>query len=230
MNCIVVEDEPAAQMILAGYIDRCPGLTCSGVFPHAFSAQEYLDGHTTDLMFLDINLPEMSGISFLRSLVHPPLIIFTTAYQQYALDGYDLEIIDFLLKPFSYERFSKAVNKAKEIFNQKSTLSAHWRITVKAGKKIYRINPADILFVESCGDYVVLQFQDKRLTVHGTLKEWEEKLDQPEFLRVHRTIIVNFQKIEHIDGNTIVTGRHKLPVAESYRAILLDNMTGRNKT
>lgn len=228
MNCIVVEDEPAAQMILTGYIDRCPGLTCSGVFPHAFSAQEYLDGHTTDLMFLDINLPEMSGISFLRSLVHPPLVIFTTAYQQYAIDGFDLEIIDFLLKPFSYERFSKAVNKAKETYNLKSASSAPWRITVKADKKIYQINPNELLFIESCGDYVIFQFPDKRLTVHGTLKEWEEKLNHPDFMRVHRTIIVNLLKIDHIDGNTIVTGRHKLPVADSSRAVLLEKMTGQN--
>jgi two-component system response regulator LytT len=224
MKCILVEDEPAAQFILKQYIDDCPGLNCQGVFHDAFSAQEYLDEHPVDLLFLDINLPGMSGISFLRSLVHPPLVIFTTAYPQYALDGFDLEIIDFLLKPFSYERFSKAVNKAKESFNHKFTPSFSEKMTVRSDRRIYQINVDDILFVEACGDYVTLHFADKKLMVHGTLKEWEEKLKFPGFMRVHRTIIINLRKIDHIDGNVIVTNRHKLPLAESCKALLLERM------
>ena len=224
MKCIVVEDEPAAQFILKQYIDSCPGLTCHGIFHDAFSAQEYLDEHTVDLLFLDINLPEMSGISFLRSLVHPPLVIFTTAYPQYALDGFDLEIVDFLLKPFSYERFCKAVNKAKESFNHKSVVSFSEKMTVRSDRRIYQINMDDILFIEACGDYVTLQFTDKKLTVHGTLKDWEEKLKNPGFMRVHRTTIMNLRKIDHIDGNIIVTGRHKLPLAESCKALLFERM------
>jgi DNA-binding LytR/AlgR family response regulator len=224
MNCIVVEDEPAAQFILKQYIDSCPGLTCLGVFHDAFGAQEFLDKQPADLLFLDINLPQMSGISFLRSLVHPPLIIFTTAYPQYALDGFDLEIVDFLLKPFSYERFCKAVNKAKESFNHTFSSPLTERMTVRADRRIYQIHVEDILFVEACGDYVNLHFSDKKLTVHGTLKEWEEKLKAPGFMRVHRTTIMNLRKIDHIDGNVIVTGRHKLPLAESYKAVLLERM------
>jgi DNA-binding LytR/AlgR family response regulator len=224
MKCIVVEDEPAAQYILKQYIDSCPGLTCHGVFHDAFSAQEYMDEHTVDLLFLDINLPEMSGISFLRSLVHPPLVIFTTAYPQYALDGFDLEIVDFLLKPFSYERFCKAVNKAKESLNHKSAFSFSEKMTVRSDRRIYQINMDDILFIEACGDYVTLQFTDKKLTVHGTLKDWEEKLKNPGFMRVHRTTIINLRKIDHIDGNIIVTGRHKLPLAESCKALLFERM------
>jgi DNA-binding LytR/AlgR family response regulator len=224
MNCIVVEDEPAAQFILKQYIDGCPGLTCQGIFHDAFGAQEFLDKQPVDLLFLDINLPQMSGISFLRSLVHPPLVIFTTAYPQYALDGFDLEIVDFLLKPFSYERFCKAVNKAKESFNHKFTSSWSEKMTVRSDRRIYQINVDDILFIEACGDYVTLHFADKKLMVHGTLKEWEEKLKFPGFMRVHRTIIMNLRKIDHIDGNIIVAGRHKLPLAESYKALLLERM------
>jgi DNA-binding LytR/AlgR family response regulator len=226
MKCIVVEDEPAAQFILKQYIDRCPGLIFCGVFHDAFKAQEYLDEHPVELLFLDINLPEMSGISFLRSLVHPPLVIFTTAYPQYAMDGFDLEIVDFLLKPFSYERFSKAVNKAKEKFNHNVAPVSSEKISIRSDRRIYQINAEDIHFIEACGDYVTVHFSGKKLTVHGTLKEWEEKLKGLNFMRVHRTAIINLQKIDHIDGNIIVMGTHKLPLAESSRALLLERMFG----
>ena len=224
MNCIIVEDEPAAQSILENHISLCPGLTCCGVFGDAFSAQEYLDNNTIDLMFLDINLPEMSGVSFLRSLVHPPLVIFTTAYQEYAIDGFDLEIVDFLLKPFSFERFCKAVNKAKERFSSKETPQVPNKISVKTDKRIYQIGIDTILFVEALGDYVTINCNDKKLVVHGTLKSWEEKLRGSSFLKVHRTTIVNLQRIDHIEGNQIYIGQHKLPIAEPYKAQLLEKM------
>lgn len=226
MNCIIVEDEPAAQSILQHNISLCPDLRCGSTFSDAFSAQVYLDKNPVDLIFLDINLPEMSGVSFLRSLVHPPLVIFTTAYPQYAVEGFDLEVVDFLLKPFSCERFCKAVNKAKERFNAKSTSSAQGKITVKSDRRIYQINMGDILFVESCGDYVTIHCSDKKLVVHGTMKSWEEKLQGLSFLKVHRTIIVNLQKIDHIEGNLIQIGTHKLPVSEQFKGQLLQHMFG----
>ncbi|MDP4292084.1 MAG: LytTR family DNA-binding domain-containing protein [Bacteroidota bacterium] len=224
MNCIIVEDEPAAQSILEQDILLCPGLSCSGIFGDAFSAQAFLDQNKVDLIFLDINLPEMSGISFLRSLVHPPLVIFTTAYSQYAIEGFELEIVDFLLKPFSYERFCKAVNKAKEKFNQKAIQPASQKISIKTDRRIYQIGISDILFIESCGDYVSVNCSDKKLVVHGTLKSWEEKLKDASFQRVHRTVIVNLQKIDHIEGNQISIGQHKLPLAEPYKTQLLEKM------
>jgi len=225
MNCIIVEDEPAAQSILENNISLCPGLTCCGTFWNAFTAQEYLDKNTVDLIFLDINLPEMSGVSFLRSLVHPPLVIFTTAYPEYAIEGFDLEIVDFLLKPFSFERFCKAVNKAKEKFNSKTVgTTALSKVTVKTDKRIYQIGIENILFIETCGDYVSIYCTDKKLVVHGTLKSWEEKLKDTSFLKVHRSTIVNLQKIDHIEGNQIYIGQHKLAIAEPYKAQLMDKM------
>lgn len=224
MNCIIIEDEPAAQSILEQHISLCPGIQCCGVFGDAFAAQAFLDKNTVDLMFLDINLPEMSGVSFLRSLVNPPLVIFTTAYPQYAIDGFDLEIVDFLLKPFSFERFCKAVNKAKNQISNKESIPALNRISVKTDKRIYQLLIEDILFVETCGDYVTIHCNDKKLTVHGTLKSWEEKLKGFSFMKVHRTIIVNLQKIDHIEGNQIYTGSHILPIAEPYKAQLLEIM------
>lgn len=224
MNCIIVEDEPAAQSLLEYNISLCHDLRISGTFSNAFSAQAFLDTNTADLMFLDINLPEMSGISFLRSLVHPPLVIFTTAYPQYAVDGFDLEVVDFLLKPFSFERFCKAVNKAKERINSKEVAPVSNKISVKCDRRIYQIKIDEILFIETCGDYVSIYFSDKKLVVHGTMKSWEEKLKGFSFLKVHRTALVNLSMIDHVEGNLIYTGRHKLPLAEPYKSKLFEKM------
>jgi len=224
MNCIIIEDEPAAQSILENYISRCPDVRCSGVFADAFSAQSFLAHNPADLIFLDINLPEMSGVSFLRSLVHPPLVIFTTAYSQYAVDGFDLEAVDFLLKPFSFERFYKAVNKAREKFNAQISPVIPSKLTVKSDKRIYQIAFNDIQFIETCGDYVTIHCSDKKLVVHGTLKSWEEKLKGSSFLKVHRTVIINLTKIDHLEGNLVCIGEHKLPVSEPYKEQLLERM------
>jgi len=229
MNCIIIEDEPAAQSILEYNILLCPDLRCGGTFSDAFSAQAYLDSNTVDLIFLDINLPEMSGVSFLRSIVHPPLVIFTTAYPHYAVDGFDLEAIDFLLKPFSFERFYKAVNKARERFNTKTAPSLPHKLSVKSGRRIYQIVLDDIRFIEACGDYVSIYCSDKKLMVHGTLKGWEEKLKGSSFLKVHRTVVVNLSKIDHIEGNLIQIGEHKIPVSEQYKEQLLVRMFGKNR-
>jgi len=229
MNCIIIEDEPAAQSILEHNIALCPDLRCCGTFGDAFSAQAFLDTNSVDLIFLDINLPEMSGVSFLRSLIHPPLVIFTTAYPQYAVDGFDLEAIDFLLKPFSFERFCKAVNKARERFNAKITPALPQKLSIKSGRRIYQISPDDIRFIEACGDYVTIFCPDKKPVVHGTLKSWEEKLKGSSFLKVHRTTIVNLSKIDHIEGNLIQIGEHKVPVAEQYKEQLLEKMFGKNR-
>ena len=228
MNCIIIEDEPAAQSILEHHISRCPDLRWCGTFADAFSAQAFLAGNPIDLIFLDINLPEMSGVSFLRALVHPPLVIFTTAYSQYAVDGFDLEAVDFLLKPFSFEWFYKAVNKAREKFNARIVPVLPAKLIVKSGKRIYQLAPDDILFVETCGDYVTVHCTDKKLVVHGTLKDWDEKLKGSTFLKIHRTTIVNLSKIDHLEGNLLRIGEHKLPVSEPFKQPLLERMGGNN--
>jgi DNA-binding LytR/AlgR family response regulator len=224
MKCIIIEDEPAAQLIMKSNIVNCPGLVCCGIFGNAFEAQAYIDQNEVDLMFLDINLPEMSGVSFLRTLLHPPLVIFTTAYPQYAIDGFDLEIVDFLLKPFSFERFCKAVNKAKEKLAKMDKSPHSVKITVKADKRIYQIGINDIYYIESCGDYVTIYLFDKKLVVHGTIKSWEEKLAPFGFVKVHRTSIVNMQKIDHIEGKMINSGNYKIQLAEPFKSQLISLM------
>ena len=229
MNCIIIEDEPAAQSILESYISKCTDLRFCNTFADAFSAQTFLDANAVDLIFLDINLPEMSGVSFFRSLIHPPLVIFTTAYPQYAVDGFDLEAVDFLLKPFSFERFYKAVNKAREKFSVRNQPVLPTKISVKTGKRIYQLVLNDINFIEACGDYVTIFCSDKKLMVHGTLKSWEEKLKGSSFLKVHRTTIVNRSKIDHLEGNMIQIGAHKIPVSEQFKDQLLEEMLGRHE-
>ena len=230
IKCIVVEDEPAAKEILQRNISQCQELQWCGSFEDPFSAQAFLDKNTVDLMFLDINLPGMSGVSFLRTLVKPPLVIITTAYSQYAVDGFDLEVVDFLLKPFSFERFYKSVNKAKERLIPKSVNGLSRKITVKADKRIYQIDLDELLFVESCGDYTTVCCTDKKLVAHETLKSWEEKLKDYSFQKIHRSIIINLQKIDHIEGNMAIIGKHKLVVSEAYREQLITRLIGRNQT
>lgn len=229
MNCIIIEDEPAAQSVLESYISKCTDLRLLSTFADAFSAQTFMQNKAIDLIFLDINLPEMSGVSFLRSLVHPPLVIFTTAYSKYAVDGFDLEAVDFLLKPFSFERFYKAVNKAREKFNPHIPSAPSTRLTVKSGKRIYQLAFNDILFVETCGDYVTVHCTDKKLVVHGTLKSWEEKLKGLSFLKVHRTAIANLSKIDHLEGNLLRIGEFKLPVSEAFKDQLLERLAGNDQ-
>ena len=230
VKCIVIEDEPAAREILQRNLSQCPDLEWCGSFEDPFSAQTYLDQNTVDLMFLDISLPGMSGVSFLRSLVKPPLVIITTAYPQYAVDGFDLEVVDFLLKPFSFERFYKSVNKAKERLLPKPGNPLTRKITVKADKRIYQIDLDELLFVEACGDYTTVCCTDKKLITHETLKTWEEKLKGLSFQKIHRSVIINLQKIDHLEGNMAIIGKHKLVVSEAYREQLITQLLGRNLT
>jgi len=230
IKCIVIEDEPAAREILQRNISQCPDLAWCGSFEDPFAALIYLDKNHVDLIFLDINLPGMSGISFLRTLVKPPLIIITTAYSQYAVEGFDLEVVDYLLKPFSFERFYKSVNKAKERLIPKSGNTMNRKITVKADKRIYQIDLDNLLYVEACGDYTTVCCTDKKLITHETLKSWEEKLKDYSFQKIHRSIIINLQKIDHIEGNMAIIGKFKLLVSEAYREQLIALLLGRNLT
>ena len=227
---MVIEDEPAAREIMHRYISQCPDIALLGSYDDPFSSQTFLDQNPVDLIFLDINLPGMSGVSFLRTLIKPPLVIFTTAYPQYAVDGFDLEVVDFLLKPFSFERFYKAVNKAKERFTVRSADPVNRKITVKADKMIYQIDLDDLLYIEACGDYTSVFCTGKKLTTHETLKSWEEKLKGYSFQKIHRSVLINLQKVDHIDGNKAVIGKYKVIVSEAYREQLISQLLARNIT
>lgn len=212
MRCLIIDDEPIARDILRQYIQDAPQLSLSGECENALEAMDFLKEHTIDLLFLDINMPKLSGVSFLKSYADPPKVILTTAYSEYALEGYELNVVDYLLKPFSFERFLKAVQKAVN-----APASDTHCIVVKADGKTYRINEKDILFAESQGDYITLHTTSQRLTFNQTLKAFGEELSGSQFIRVHRSYLVALSHIDFVEGNIIHLSGHEIPVGQSYK-------------
>lgn len=196
-QCLVIEDEPLAQDILKKYIQDHPSLELVAICADALQAQQVLARHTVSVIFLDINLPRLSGIGFLKTLAHPPLVIFTTAYPEFAAEGFELDAIDYLVKPFSFERFLKAVNKVLEKLARKTTEKTHTPafIFIKSDKKVYKIDLDDILYLEALDDYVKLVTAQQSYLVNDTLKSLQEELPATHFMRVHKSYIISKNNI-----------------------------------
>lgn len=216
-TCLVVEDEPLAQNVLRKYIDEHPLLQLTAVCADAMEAQQWLAREQADILFLDINLPRLSGISFLKSMSRVPLVIFTTAYPEFAVDGFELDAIDYLVKPFSFERFLKGVNKAIDKLGRQAPVAAPSSIFVKADKKVYKINLADILYIEALDDYIKVVTAVGQYLVHDTLKSMGEELPASQFMRVHKSFIIASGKIVFIEGNFVKIGDRDIPIGASYR-------------
>ncbi len=234
INVIIVDDEPLALDVLETYIEKLPKLNLVKRCYNAIEANDALENNDIDLMFLDIQMPQLTGTDFLKTLSKPPLVIFTTAYANYALEGFELNAIDYLLKPISLERFMKAVNKAVEQIelqnNHVAGESAEKKdqsdfIFVKADKKLVKINYNDILYIEGLKDYVIIRMETGRVITLQTMKSLEEKLPAHLFKRIHRSYIVGIGKIKAVVGNmveVIEKGQAKhLPVGKNYRDQLL---------
>jgi two-component system LytT family response regulator len=228
MNTIIVDDEPLAIDLMEDFISRIPFLTLTGKCRNAFEAIQTINTKQVDLIFLDIQMPNISGIQLLQSLDKKPLVIFTTAYAEYAVESYNLNAIDYLLKPFEFERFFKAVNKAYALFSNKrinsSATEKHMAepadkdfIFVKSDYKTLKINLDDILYIEGLKDYVKIYTGQKPILTLQSLKSLEEKLPSTKFIRVHRSFIVAFQKINSIERGIIRIGEKRIPVGESYK-------------
>lgn len=228
MRFIIVDDEPLAQRVIEKYAVDIPTLELVGKCDSAFAAMELLSRVKVDLMFLDINMPKLLGIDFLKMLHNRPLVVFTTAYREYALDGYELDVVDYLTKPFSFERFYKSIQKAQELFslrNGHNTESFTIKekneddtvIFVKADSKIFKVDLNQILFIEALGDYVKIHTVNSTIVTYQSLKGIEEQLPADKFPRVHKSFIVAFNKIDLIDGNTIKIGKFEIPVGKNYR-------------
>ncbi len=239
INAIIVDDEPLAQEVLETYISQLPEINLVTKCKNAFEANEALKSHQVDLMFLDIQMPQLSGIDFLKTLSNPPCVIFTTAYPDYAVEGFELNATDYLLKPISLERFLKAVNKVSEKMASKRIEheSNNHDVTddfffVKADKKLVKINFDDILYIEGLKDYVIIRQEAGRVITLQTMKSLEDRLPLHNFKRVHRSYIVNIKKITAILGNMVElmeSGKVKqLPIGKNYRDELLD-MVNENK-
>lgn len=233
-NCIIVDDEPVAREILENHIDRIETINVVASCKSAIEAFKIINSQPVDLIFLDINMPDISGLSFARSMSREYKIIFTTAYRDYAVDGFDLRAVDYLLKPISFERLLQGVNK---FFEESSAtfprLSGEIQIEkedfmfVRSDRKMVKVNFKDIVFIESLSDYIKIHLEGpKVLVTRDTLSNIEAKLPTSDFIRIHRSFMVSIQKIESFTSDTIGIGKQEIPISRSYRDAVLEKLSG----
>ncbi|HEV7424130.1 MAG TPA: LytTR family DNA-binding domain-containing protein, partial [Candidatus Paceibacterota bacterium] len=215
IKCVIVDDEPFARKGILSYVEKIDFFELCGSCENVIELNSLLKQQTVDLLFLDIEMPFISGVDFLKSAKQLPKVIFTTAYEQYALKGYELDVLDYLLKPISFERFLQAANKAHAWFSQqKENASNEDYFFVKADSKLEKINFQDILFVEALENYVAIYTKDKKIITHLTLKMLQEKLTPPRFLYPHKSYIVAVDKINSVEGNILHVMQHQVPVSK----------------
>lgn len=222
LSCAIIDDESLAAKLLASYAEKTPELKLTGTYDSAVTAMKVLRNNPVDLLFLDIQMPELSGLEFANILPKETRIVFTTAFDRYAIDGYKVNAIDYLLKPISYERFILAVNKAVEWFksiNRQETMSHDQFLYIKSEYKLIKVKFDDILYIEGLKDYIKVYLTENRKPVLSlmNMKKLEDFLPHPPFMRVHRSFIVNMTKVEMIDRGRIIIGNAVIPVSESYK-------------
>lgn len=233
IRCLVIDDERLAREYLKNYISKIPQLELIGDYNSPLKAVDLIKKGEVDLLFLDIHMPDITGVEFLKSLSQKPEVIFTTAYQEYALEGFNLSAVDYLLKPFSFERFFQAVNKVIDKFESKSsntkpseivqhqTAFADKYLTIRADRKYYKINFKDIKYIEGQKAYVTFHTEQKKITALVSLKELEEALPSDQFLRIHKSYIVAVSEIQSLEGNQVEIGQVTLPVGKNYKEDVL---------
>lgn len=222
LSCYIIDDEPPAIKVLEHYIRQSPQLQLLGSAADAVLGMQAIQEQKPQLIFLDINMPKLSGIGLLKALSHPPAVIFTTAYPEYALEGFELEAVDYLLKPFSFERFLKAVNKAQRLAAaQEVPEEAPSFLLLQADRKLYRVPLEEILYLQAYGDYVKVHANKQLYVPKTTLNLLEEELPANLFFRIHRSYIIALPKIQYIEGNFVVIRDEKIPVGRSFREGLL---------
>lgn len=233
MNVIIVDDEPLAHEVLETYISQVSDLNLVKNCYNALEAKEVLQNEDVDLMFLDIQMPQLTGLEFIRSMTKLPLVIFTTAYAEYALESYEIDAVDYLIKPVSLDRFLKALNKAKERYEAENAemKDGDDYFFVKADKKLVKLFYNEILYIEGLKDYVIIKTETGRVITLQTMKSLEEKLSNKNFKRVHRSYILNKSKIKALLGNVveiIENGKEKhIPIGKNYRDELFDEINSK---
>jgi len=223
MTAIAIDDEPIALDIIRSHASKVPFLELKAAFTNAFEAISYLQANKIDLIFLDIKMPDISGIDFLKSLTKPPMVVFTTAYTEHAVQSFELDAVDYLLKPFSLSRFLKACNKAQELFNlrnQKMEAKSEY-IFVKDGYEQIKVELDEILYVEASGNYTQIQLKGKLLSSRITINDLAEILPKNDFIRCHRAFIVARNKITKFDRSQIWIGEKIIPIGATYTGIQL---------
>ncbi len=222
LSCIIVDDEPVARKILQEFTEQVPYLELLGKFESAMKAEEFLKSNKPDIIFLDIEMPKVSGLQMLKRINIESMVILTTAFPQYALDGYELDIIDYLLKPFAWQRFLKAVQKAKDFDEMKTlpkgaTALPPSYIFIKSEKRIEKVELSDILYAEVLGNYVTICTERKKIIAYLTMKSLESQLSSSDFIKIHQSFLVNRSKIESVEGNELKVGTRSLPISRNYR-------------
>ena len=221
--CLIVEDEPIARDIIMSYCNHIPDIEVAGLCANAFEAKAILQKQKIDLLFLDINMPVLDGIAFLKTIKNPPKVIFTTAYKEYAVEAFDLAADDYLLKPFSLERFIIAVDKV--ISNtEKADADGGNFIFIKADGKIFKVKFDELLFAEAYGNYTKVVIVSNTLLPSISFSGFEEQLPKNLFLRVHRSFIINKSKITHIEGNRIFINAFEVPIGSNYKEAFLKEL------
>lgn len=225
LKYIIIDDEPLAHEIIEEFCSMLPHLQLEKNCYNAMEAMQFLNENTVDFMFLDINMPKLKGLDFLKTLTTPPKTIITTAYKEHAIEGFELNVVDYILKPFSFNRLVKAVNKISdaltpkrginEVSNSENTAT---RFFVKGDKKQHQIDLNNLLYIEAYGNYTKLFLEDEMIVSHEKISHYEEVLNTSNFLRVHKSFIVSISKIKFIEGNHILIREHKIPIGQTYKS------------
>ena len=226
--CLAVDDEPPALQVIRKYIDAIPSLSLHSVAYNAIDAFSILQEHRIDLLFLDIQMPQLMGTDLIRSLVHPPKVIFTTAYRKFAVDGFELDAVDYLVKPISFDRFLKAVNKVlrfdltaveadRPVPMPNAAPPPEEFVHLRAERRNIKIRLSDILFIESLKDYIKVTTTERTIMTKQALSSFQENLPPQAFVRIHRSFIVSVKKVESYSNDLIQIGRFQLPISRSYR-------------
>lgn len=226
-SCIIIEDEPLAMERTRNYIEKIPFLILEGTFENSLEGLAYLQAHNVDLLFLDVNMDELSGVELLESSNISSQVIITTAYQQYALKGFELNVTDYLLKPFTFQRFLQAVNKAQENLSKKRTAPDVEYIFVKTENRLEKIMVADILYIEGMRDYRRIFTTQKSIMTLQTFSDLERLLPNQEVCRVHKSYMVAISKIEAIERGRILIGSQRIPVSATYKDAFFSKISGK---
>lgn len=217
INCIAIDDEPRALEVIERYCSKSGLINLRATFREPLKAIEYLQQEKADLIFLDINMPEISGLQLVQTLSPRPLIIFTTAYSNYAVESYDLDAVDYLLKPISFERFLIAVNKAAASLVKNTSLNDGETIFIKSGPQIYQLKLADILYLEKDGNYITVHLRDKHILIRENMADIFDILPAADFVRVHKSYVVAIRHISLIEVHQLIINGNKIPIGSTYR-------------
>lgn len=238
LNCIIIDDEPKAIELLEMYVSKVDSLQLIGSFNNSVSAVSFVQENKVDLIFLDINMPDLNGIDFLKSISAKPMVIFTTAYSEYAVESYEFEAVDYLLKPIMLPRFLKAVNKANELFQVKNRTAQPSikaiekpkteKLFVKSGTDIHQVNISDILYIEGARNYLFVFTKEKKIMTLMRMKEIEEQLPSDYFIRIHKSFIVAKGYIELIERHQVTIKDKKIPIGRNYREMFLKAISKEN--